>query len=1621
MAGLLPLLTPAAGAQAQAMSSTVTIQANDLASGATLPEFQYLVNRDNSRLPTDPDPSMRTGIAPTESNTPIVAEGDQNRPTIQLPDGRYLISIRSADHKMWGRHITLPRDAGTVRIDLREASEAHPLPLGKIKVFVFNDNQWANSAPDTGEAGLRGFHVTLEEQTEAQVSVDYHNKPLCGGDCVTDADGLVQIDDLSPASYFVYVTPPEHTGCGPGGAGKWVQTSTFEGGFGVRAGVEEGSDGNGAPSEVLWEAANLRTSYWFGFVCTATDFAVPGTATISGTARNWQAWPPFEVLTMGEPVEKAYLALSDSASDNTVFVGRGDADGNFSIANVPAGTYNMSIWDEQLNYIIRFLPVTVTAGQRLDLGDVGVSRWFGWLHGHVYKDSGVAADGTVLPAGTQGNGIRDCADPATVSTCEAAIPNTDVDQRWRDGSIKDATVTDARGHYEYPQAEGGGLGKWFVGEVGFTRFGTTGAAVHDEYNPGLSTHVPTAQGGGLLTNQLVTEGHRAEVDWGKYQYGDDEPGQIVGITYFATTRNEFDARFQAHEDYEPAIPDVTVRLEGLGPDGLPNTTDDPILNEYVTDHWQPSTGCDVRDSTGVDIGGDVNPQIGAKCIEVPTTGNETKDAAFDGGYAFADYCPDGFDHFDAGGDTVCAGGAGPVPLVAGTYITHVVMPRDAADPRDCNPANPDGFKYISGPTGPAGGKGCLYRPVREEDVNVDLGAQFTPDLPPPPCTGDAHVIDQSTLTERSVYFGVNPSPSKPLCDKRLVVLQQKQNANADFFMMTNFRSGPDVAEPGRIVGLVTDDIYFDRDPQSIWYGEARPIGDIPIGVRDYAGRLLTTLTTAESGAYEAILPSTETFNCPIPQGPCPGMYVVVINDPGDKAHPNPNYKPNYLTESLAWDVWPGLTNQLDTPLDPISGTACELAVDTPELLQVSKPYISAGDSAAARLITIQGDFFGTAAGSVLLTDATPAQTRTLTVANGGIVSWADRQIAIRVPAVGGSSSQIRPGPKQLSIRTAAGASTTNGLTFHILGNTAGSEYAPPVVDVDPPTNPHAIQNAINAATPGSLLVLRPGVYRENVVLWKRLKLQGLGPGGIVGARELQQRSPDDPRFNIQGTVIDGRFFQDNKAAWQATVASLGSLAGVDASHPVLPGADITVVARKKDDYTTSSRPARIDGIGVTTGRGEGAGGIQLQAYAINLQLTNNVLESNGGVFAGGIGLGQPYADGHNTGVKILYDRIIGNGGLTRSGGIGIFRGSSNYEIANSILCANFGVEYGAGISHWGLSPGGSIHDNQVYYNASVDSGAGIAISQELPRPGPNGNTPLGDGSGAVDIERNLIQGNYSGDDGGGIFLHDAQKERVRIRNNMIVDNGSADIGGAITMDDSANVQIVNNTIANNVATASCETCDATPHSAGLAAEKNDPLFQATLPSGAPKFSNPAALFDNIFWNNEAFTLSQPGPGATLVSHGYIDFEVHGTTSAGDTFRPRYSLLTNGQILGPDGQLHALPGGQGNITGQDPQFIDPVTLELQVAGSRLDPQMAAVTIVAADPPTGVPGDYHIAAGSPAVNRGPTYSNFPSSTNSSTVFAPTVDFDGQPRSQSRQNTPLDLGADELPSQGTQGETP
>jgi hypothetical protein len=966
----------------------------------------------------------------------------------------------------------------------------------------------------------------------------------------------------------------------------------------------------------------------------------------------------------------------------------------------------------------------------------------------------------------------------------------------------------------------------------------------------------------------------------------------------------------------------------------------------------------------------------------------------------------------------------PVPLAPGTYITHAVMPKDPADTRDCN--LPGDVRVSTAKGGIAGsGAGCIYRIVREGDVNVDLGNQFTPAIPEPPCVGDDHIIDQSTLTPRSPFYGVAGAHA-PLCDKHLVVLTAGQNANADFHMMTNFKSVIDVQAPGRLIGWALNDLVFDTNPNSLTFTGNAPVPNIPVGVYHRYDtdpnhwRWFTTVTTSALGTYEVLLPSTETFNCPIPQGPCPGMYRLVVNDPGTKARPNANYDMTFLPGSdYIVDIWPGLTTQLDSPLIPISEFGCETPFARPEIFQVSRPWVRPSDATDNRRITIQGSFAGAATQNVVqLTGRAAQPTVNLTPANGGIVSWTVTQIVIQLPA------NIPVGQYQLAIIVAGGARTVNGLTVHVLGGA----YNPNLVTVGPPDPafPYRIQDAVDAAPAGSLIVLGAGVYTENIVLWKPVKLQGLGIGGTIGARNVQ---PPAARFLVTGSVIDGRFSAQNQAHWNSVVAA----------HPLvgtnLPsGADITVGAQSATAYDISPAnvqlAARIDGVGLTGAHATGAGGIQLQQSVNNLQITNNALELNGGVFAGGIGIGQPdHANSNNHATAILNDLIIGNGGIVRSGGVGIFSGADGYEIANSLVCGNESAEYGAGISHWGFSPNGRIHDNEIIYNESVDSGAGISIQTAA-----NANPALIAGSGSVIIERNRIEVNFTGDDGGGIFVLEALTASIDIRNNIITNNVAADLGGAIMLDDSTNVRIVNNTIANNVTTASSAvSLVGVPHGAGLTSEATNPALglQGT-------FSNPVALFNNIFWHNQAYTLSYIGPGATLISQGYIDFEIHGTLNpTTDTFTPRYSDLTDGLLLGPDGVKRPVPAGQGNTSG-DPNFIAPFQTELVVGVSRLNPRAVSVRPSLAQLLGEIVGDYHLVrpttraqiTASFVIDRGVRCSNTPvpapaneaiTACSGAAIQAPFIDFDGQFRPQlllltplfpaTRYQTPWDLGADEL----------
>ncbi len=1736
--------------------------------GAAVTPYTYIVNEDNAGDPYAALPVDRPGMGPMSSYSPIVAAGDETAATITLPDGRYLVSVRSAGFKLWGRHVRLQ---GGCVVDLNNGTNppspvvnptgvvlielvSDPLPLSQLKVFVFHDNFPLNSAPAGSEPGLEGFHVLVRDGLD-DVTVDWFGNPICtdyyapgvppdflpphpthpglgadtegnpvpiphtGGKCVTGPDtttgnvtqggtGSVTIRWLPYGQYDTFVIPPDGEG--------WIQTTTFEGKKRYEhTRIMEGDNGFGATYEANREGLILPTAFWYGFAkecqfgnlndtCPAFGEGVPnvdisGTATINGTVVDWTGWPPFEEIVYNEPVYRPWIALNQTgvgALESQMYTGRGNPDGSFTIPDVPAGTYSMAIWDEPLDYIITYRSVIVpdTPNAVVDMGTIGIFRWFGWESGYVFMDDGLyvtnpATGATALIPGPDqdgnprdNNGIRDCVDPVALTGCERGIPGLDLDIRFRDGSVKSATFTDRTGYYEFPE-ELGPMFKFDIAEVGFGRHVRTGHSWHNDLlnnpfgdhdsdgtlnnaDPDLATVqvIDTGTGGGLLLNMLTLEGKRNWIDWGKVPYEGNDNGGIAGIVFYGTTRNEFDARLQANEDYEPAIPGVTMRLWGAGPDGILNTPDTPssddvLLNELQTDAWEQPTGCDVTNRNGLLLSASTTIQQtaiysftylfhdilnasvpGVECIEYPLLSNEVQPGAFDGGFQFESMFPAGFPN-----------GAEVEPLPPGDYIVEVVPPP-------------------------------FYQIVKEEDVNVDEGDELTPIplLPPAPCVGPLHLVSDV----RSPFDG----DMMPLCTRRLVTVQPRQNPEANFFMMTDVDADPNtntvaqgswstteaVPIPGRIIGLVTDDFVRDTNPNSVWYGEERALQYTPVGIRDFTGRLLTTLHSDENGWYEVLLPSTYQMNCPIPTGVCPGMYVVRVNDPGDLIPaippdapnyiaPNANYRRTFLTEPAPFQVWPGKMTKADTPIDPTGWWSCAplnnpspnpfdplfgQPVDV-EFFSVSRPYGPVGTT-----FGIYGLNFGAITGTLTLDGfALP------------IVSWSNEVITATVAGP--------VGPHQMLINTSSVdnmPTSLTGLTFHVIGGS----YTPNIVTVSPPLLPGtpAIQPAIDTAPLNSLIVVTPGAYHESPILHRAVRLQGYGPGGIAGA--INPLDPftalEEPRFNVLGSFIEGRFFETYRTAWLTGAAGYGYTGSA--------GAAVTVFGNTPGEFTATSYPM-VDGFWITGGRGDvDGGGVNVDGNSRFLRISNNILENNGGARGGGIGVGRRLVtDSNNDNVRISYNRIVNNGSLAQGGGIAVFGGANGYRVNNNDICGNYSGEYGGGIAHYGLSPNARIDNNHIHLNDAFDEGGGILIAgNDLDTT--NG---LGLGSGRVDILANRVSGNFSNDDGGGIRLLRALNYRVDIVNNMIQHNMAADHGGGISLDDSSNVNIVNNSIVRNFSTSTSTDRllgpdpdgagpllpPSLPRGAGLTSQLHSALFApgGTAPDGST-FSDPV-LFNNIFESNQSYYFDPnitpvpedpafpeppgPGPGplrVPLVPAGPAaaagdplnnswDLEVIYDGQGNGCFNATYNMFAQdtdiggalvdfgagipSQPYGPDDLNGCLPGllaAPGNTVGQDTMFLRPRGFEeFSAIGSLLDPNFISVEFWRAEGGEGFisSADFHIMGGSLAIDAG-----IGADPLGSGYFAPNVDFDAQPRPM---GADWDVGADEVPSLffSTAGDTP
>jgi hypothetical protein len=1709
VAGLLVLQPPAAqSAPTDLLTLKVTsartepraFAGDGVTKGAPVDTYTFLINKDTTgatdlKTPTGPcSPAADdyphscdwTSLNAAPDNAPIVAQGDQDTIAagLHLADGKYLISVLADGYKLDGAHFTMPiDDAAPVPVPLQPM----PLPDATVKGQVFEDMAPTNGAYDAGDRPLAGFVGHLNDVL-GEVSPDVYGHPLCttyvgedpvsheiplsaldadmtpvvdqvGGQCVSDAEGVVTFPHMGTNRYTQYVTPRPTRAGDPA---KWIQTTTLEGNHDWDSWVMEGSTGYDTEFVLAGEAVPTPL---FGYAV-PTKNGQPLNAAAAGhitgrVMRTLHYVPPkggdydiyngFTGSKVQRPVKDAWLSLSDLENgDQAVWVGQAGADGRFDISGVPDGSYTLTWWDEPQNNLLAFQQVTVSGGETEAMGTVPMTGWWTEYSGYVFND-------------LNRNGVRNAGEPG--------IPNFGLTMRKRDNSLMDrgqtAVTTDANGFYSfegtYPLGEFG----WTVMEAYSDSFYTTGVTYQADNQPTPTT----VKGAGVDVSTLNIIGLGGTMDWGVHAYGtnpagvDPTNGGIVGSVTYDTTRNELDPRYAAAEDWQPGVPDVPVKLYDTvdcGTNaGAPCDADDnyeladdgsykkgKLLNSYLSENWQRPTGCTARDLDGGVLVHGVDEDVLARnqetdgvCIPAFSqsvqfgtyaTDQGTPDAGFgatvNGNYGFGDECLDGtLDDSDPSAP-VCTGGTFS-SLRAKDYLVSLDIPDDQT-------GNP------------------MYKVTGEEDINIGNGNQVIPQIPPPACAGAKHTVDVAGIDAQGdlaqlpngdpnpdfggdgpnavhnpTFVDLGGSPyegaDKPRCDTKLVTVSTGKSVVPMFNVFT------DVPLPSRLRGLIIDDVNFSADPKSTTYGEKMGAPFVPVGIYDFSNRLVTTVESDYNGFYDVLLPSTNHISCPTPSGVCTGMYRFVGNDPGVPGALNPNFNPRYRVIATEFEAMPGVTIPTDLAVTQV-GTAigrpgtgqltpvtCPQAPSTPQLFAVSRPYVNGSGT-----FDIDGLGFGDTKGNGTVSlDGTVVPT----------TSWSDTHIAVTVPA------GTPVGAHRLRITADNGEHTVNGLTFHVLG--AG--YNPTVREVGQGKPFATIQAALDAGFTNNgddLVVVYPGTpnlanprlnprgaYYENLIMASPVKLQGVGPGGFQG------------NTFVPGSIIDGSSFAGDTQLATDWYDKLGTLTW-DGNQDVNDGEVVYVLA--SENATTAAGRARqftggfkaaIDGFDIRGGDQQGfpgnvnsqtggptglpanittqGGAIFANAFARNLQITNNVVEGNGGGY-GTIRLGtpdlpSPATNQHNESTRIADNRIINNAGTNLAGGVGIFAGADGYEITGNDICGNFSMEYGGGVGVYGRSPNGKIHHNRLYFNQSNDEGGAIMIAGQLPA----NPADLSPGTGPVDIYSNQIQANLSNDDGGGIrFLMaggPGGTDAMNVYNNAIVNNVSTHEGGGISIDDAPNVRISNNTIMKNQTTATAVTSDGSPAPAGVATTSNSDQLQATLPAGSPQFSKPL-LFNNILWDNRAGTRagnSVTGIGVAGDGSPIDRWDVGVSDGTG-------SLEPTNSVVQQDAGQHPYTTSPTNSTA-DPAVKTPYDVSVSFATWRQNPAFVDATLVAVEAPPDQLGDYHLSGcpASSACNLGAASKAVPSyQAPPATLAAPSLDIDDEARPAAGG---FDAGADEFGS--------
>jgi len=893
------------------------------------------------------------------------------------PAQRYYISVLPEDgYSMGGTAI--PAGAGSVTVYVNK----YPLPAAQLSIFVFNDNSPLNAAPDLPqEQGLAGFTILLTEAggtygaSGGQVTQDAFGNPLgtvykttctgtetlTAGYCysggkpivltrgsgiiTSGVNGIAVIRNLFPAKYTVQVIPP--TGS------DWHQTTTIEGTKGDDAWVK-----NGEPpffQEFGPPGHHVFTGFTHSGVL-ARNGNTPvlnGTATITGKIVSiHNSRPPDYSFHDGAAFPGCWVGLNEATgSRRALYAAACNADSTFSIPKVPAGTWELVVWDDAQDVIIATAPVTVAATDTTKaLGNVPVFNWFARYEGRVFFDS-------------NGDGFPDAG--------ETGIPNQAMNIRFRDGSIYQSALTDSKGEFKFNELFP--FFNWMIGEVDYSRFKATGATIVVDAGGAVPAHNGwTTPSFNKLTPQVYTctqddvaantagsanlcsadgqpmpyrvehgvvllegtqtfLGQTNHIEWGKKSYTGQENGGIAGIVEYGITRAEDDPKNATAENWEPGIPRVQVNLyldcDNDGKADKPSALADGTCAAPAVD-LLPTLSAQGYKYDPPDV--DNYPfcwRDPASCgLTVAQKGPEdvkrSKSGAADE-FSYGDVFRWGHDPengnlpyvglgktdgWDDALPTDCPGEPYKVPYGA-----------DAGKPLDCydglrnwNQARPAVFdggyafgsvagqdnlpnkKYIVEAVAPPG-----YFHQGNGDKNVVFGDQVSPSplAEPYVCAGQDLPIP-AVLTLFPGQAQPNPMYKEgktwKKCDMKLVDMQPGRNPAPNFFLYT------EAPVAGHGVGFILDDLSSEFDVNAPTFGEKHAPPHLPVSLSDWTGREIGRVYADEFGSFNFLVPSTFTINPPFPSGVSPNMITSCMNSPGPIPDPsgatNPDGSPKMVID-----------------------------------------------------------------------------------------------------------------------------------------------------------------------------------------------------------------------------------------------------------------------------------------------------------------------------------------------------------------------------------------------------------------------------------------------------------------------------------------------------------------------------------------------------------------------------------------------------------------------------------------------------------------------------------------------------------------------------------------------------